>query len=102
MPVPACDAWEEENPNHGQPKGGHFTTLTIGKGLELKGSDCEYTLEASGGSGGCDGITTGIDVVTSICCSGSTFNVTLSRMIFDSGCLSGIEEGTQECASPGE
>ena len=103
MSVPACNEWELENPNHGQPKGGHFTTLTIGEGLELKGSDCEYTLEASGGgSGGCDGITTGIDVVTSICCSGSTFNVTLSRMIFDSGCLSGIEEGTQECASPGE
>jgi len=80
-----------------------FKDLIIGSGLMLTQIGCgEFVLEscASGSGGGCaSGVTSGIDVVTSVCCSGVNFNVTLQKLNFEKGCLDSVTAGSQTCGA---
>lgn len=84
---------------------GLVQNLKIGENLRLTGGEnCAYTLEAeAGGGAGCsEGITEDVDVVTSVCCHGSTFNIKISKLIFQDGCLTAVEPGDQDCEPEGE
>ena len=76
--------------------------LTIGSGLRVKpdGGNGNYTIEActdGGGGGGCaGGLTSGIPVVTQVCCSGASFIMVKRTLTFTDGCLTDVSVD-QEC-----
>ena len=71
-----------------------LSCLTVGSGLRIAegGENGNYTIEACGGDGGggggcAGGLSTGVPVVTQVCCSGSSFIAVKRTLGFEDGCL---------------
>ena len=82
----------------------NFSQIVFGSGFKLEqDSPCVFTVNATGvgGGGGCkNGHTELINMVTKICCSGTTFVVENSGLNFVNGCLESVQiVGAPDCTT---